>query len=299
MSEILVGFDGTDSGRDALAFARRLAGMTGSQLRLANAFPYDDTRSRASNDTFRAALREDAQAVLAGADAGDAPRHAVADVSPAHALHELAETTDASLVVVGSTHRGPIGCVLPGSTAERLLHGAPCPVAIVPQGYASREHELHVIGVGYDGSEESEIALNTATELARRLDAELRVFRVFDSTQIGTPALMQGPGYISLPKEIEATQRSGLEQRVAKLGEDVRVEGIFLAGSPGRELSELTEDVDLLVMGSRGYGPMRAVLLGGVSHALVRKAACPVIILPRRIHTGLQAILEPAAEASA
>ncbi len=54
-----------------------------------------------------------------------------------------------------------------------------------------------------------------------------------------------------------------------------------------------------MIMGSRGYGPLRAALLGGVSHALVRKAACPVIILPRGSKPGLGALLEDAAEAAA
>jgi nucleotide-binding universal stress UspA family protein len=76
MSEILVGVDGTDGGRDALAFARRLAVVTGARLRLANAFPYDDTHTRASNEAFRRALLEDAESVLAEADGGGAPRQA-------------------------------------------------------------------------------------------------------------------------------------------------------------------------------------------------------------------------------
>ena len=55
--------------------------------------------------------------------------------SAAHALHELSETEDAGLLVVGSTRRGAVGRVLPGSTAQRLMHGAPCPLAIVPAGW--------------------------------------------------------------------------------------------------------------------------------------------------------------------
>jgi nucleotide-binding universal stress UspA family protein len=298
MSEILVGFDGTDGARDALAFARRLAALTGARLRLANAFPYDDMPNRASNGAFREALRADAESTLARAGAGDAPRHAVADVSPARALQRIAEETDASLLVVGSTRRGPIGRVVPGSTAERLLHGAPCPVAIVPQGYGAPERELKVIGVGYDGSEESEAALATATDVARRLGATLRVIRVFDTAQIGTPALMSSVGYISVPKEMERAQREQFERRVAEQPDDVEVESVFFAGVPNKELPVQSQSVDLMIMGSRGYGPVRAVLLGGVSHALVREAACPVIVMPRGAKSGLAGLLAPATEAT-
>src|SRR4029079_14386360 len=55
--------------------------------------------------------------------------------SAARALHEAARAEDAGLVVVGSTRQGAIGRVLPGSTADRLLHGSPCPIAIVPSGW--------------------------------------------------------------------------------------------------------------------------------------------------------------------
>ena len=299
MSEILVGVDGTPGAKDALAFAQRLAAMTGARLRLANAFPYSDVPSRASNEAFRAALRQDAEAVLAAADAGDAPCHAVADASPPHALHDLAEEHEASLVVVGSTRRGPVGRVLPGSTAERLLHGAPCPVAIVPGGYSEQDRQLSIIGVGYDGSAESERALASATELARRVGAKLRIIRIFDTGQIGTPALVSGPGYYSVPKETERLHREHFERRVDQQPKDIEVDSLFHAGIPHQELAAQCESVDLMVLGSRGYGPMRAVLLGGVSHALVRKAACPVIVLPRGAEHSLAPLFESAAEATA
>jgi nucleotide-binding universal stress UspA family protein len=282
MSEILVGVDGTAGAEDALAFARTIAPVTGATVVAATAFPYDDIRSRASNEAFREALREDA-ATMIDRLAPDLPTEIVADVSPAHALHTLAEESTPVLVVVGSTHRGPVGRVLPGSTAERLLHGSPCPVAIVPRGYRTGTHvEIRTIGVGYDGSDESEAALDAGVELARRLDAALRVIRVFDSTQVGTPALTTIPDeVVSVHKELEARQKADLEHRVRELPDDVRAESVFVAGTPGRDLVDFSQTVDLLLVGSRGYGPLRAVLLGGVSHALVRGAACPVIVLPR------------------
>jgi len=298
MSEILVGIDGSVGAKDAIAFAKQLAGITGARLRLANAFPYDDIRTRASSETFREILQTDADALLAGMD-GEAQRDAVADTSPAHALHKLAEEHGTSLVVVGSTHRGRIGRVMPGSTGERLLHGAPCPVAIVPQGYGAEDRPLRKIGVGYDGSHESEAALVAATELARRAGATVRVIRVFDATEIGTPALMSGPSYIALHKEIEERQRDALERRMSEQPKDLALESVFCTGSPNRELAAESESVDLMVMGSRGYGPLHAVLLGGVAHAVVRKAACPVIILPRGATTGLGALFAPTAEVTA
>ena len=63
---------------------------------------------------------------------------AVPNPSPPTACTRSPRRMDAGLIVVGSTHTGRAGRVLPGSTAERLLHGSPCPVAVAPKGYAHR-----------------------------------------------------------------------------------------------------------------------------------------------------------------
>jgi nucleotide-binding universal stress UspA family protein len=298
MSEILVGIDGSTGAQDALAFAERLAEAGGASLRLLSAFPYSDMPAR-PNAAFREALREETQALLdravASIDASDVATDAVADTSPPRALHSLAERVGAALVVVGSTHRGPIGRVLVGSTAERLLHGSPCPVAVVPHRYATRASgPIETIAVGYDGTEESEAAVAAACTMARSLGADLRVIRVFDATRVGTPALMTVPGYVDVNTDYETQQRDGLERIVAALPDDVSAEGVFLVGNPGIELAAQSEGVDVMVVGSRGYGPRVAVLLGGVSHMLVRLAACPVIVLPRGEHAGIDALFASA-----
>jgi nucleotide-binding universal stress UspA family protein len=305
MTEILVGVDGNAGTEDALAFATRLARTTGAGLRLASAYPYEDQPSRASSPEYAVLLEEDTRAMLdriaATLDGDDVASHAIADPLPARALHLLAEQTGAALIVVGSTHRGPVGRVLPGSTGERLLHGSPCPVAIVPLGYEKQaDAPVTLVGVGYDGSEESSAALGAAGRAARRFSASLRVVRVFDPAQVGTPALMAGATYVSLSKDLEAIQREHLDRAVAALPDDVRAEAVFLTGTPGRALAAQSELVDLMILGSHGYGPTRAVLLGGVTHAVVREAACPVIVLPRgSAHAGLDAMFAAPAEASA
>ena len=93
---------------------------------------------------------------------------------------------------------------------------------------------------------------------------------------------MTVPGpYGNVHEDYEARQREGLDEAVAAMPSDVRVETGFTAGSPSHELAAQSELVDLMVVGSRGYGPRAAVLLGGVTHTLLRKAACPVVVLPR------------------
>ena len=303
MSEIVVGIDDSSSTDDALAFAQRLAAVTGAGLRLASAYNYEEWQSRAASHELGIFLRRGAQATLdrhaASLEDPGAPTEAVADPSPARALHRLAERTGAALIVVGSTHRGPLGRVLPGTTGERLLHGSPCPVAIAPRGYAAQGLDpFRTVAVGYDESEESKAALHAADQIARRLGARLRVIRIFDATRVGAPALMTFPGYEPMREDYEATQREGLERAIAALPDDANAEAVFAAGRPGRELADRSQDADLMVVGSRGYGPLAAVMLGGATHTLIRHATCPVLILPRGTRNGLGALFTPAAEAA-
>ena len=296
MPEILVGIDESPGARDALAFAGRLAGVSGASLRLASVFPYSDMPSRSSSLAFRQVLQREAEELLdrmvPEAGVPVAGRVAIAGTSPAHALHDLVAHTDPALVVVGSTHRGPVGRVVPGSTGERLRHGSPCPVAVVPRGYADAG-PIRTVGAGFDGSEESEAALAAAVRLARRFGAALRVIRVHDASRVGAPALMAVPAP-SVQDDVERLLHEGLDEAVEALPEDVAAEPVFVSGAAGPELAAQSKQLDLMVVGSRGYGPRAAVLLGGVTHTVLRKAACPVVVLPRGSH-GLAPLFEAAA----
>jgi nucleotide-binding universal stress UspA family protein len=107
----------------------------------------------------------------------EAQLHDVEGMSAPRALHELAEAQDAGLLVIGSTRQGAMGRLLPGSTAERLMHGAPCPIAVLPREWKAGDG-LRTIGVAYVDTEEGREALREAHTLARRADAALRVLTV-------------------------------------------------------------------------------------------------------------------------
>jgi nucleotide-binding universal stress UspA family protein len=288
MSKIIVGVNGSEGARDAIALASGLAGLTGSTLVLANVFPYDETPSRALNREFEEFLREDANAVLERLrttveDGATAETRTIPNPSPAHGLHALAEREEAGLIVVGSTHTGRIGRVLPGSTAERLLHGSPCPVAVAPKGYAVQpDHEPRAIGCGYDGSQSSHVALDVARQLAKATGAQLRLIRAFQPIAYDIPpgsAAMGGAGSFNVVLQERAAEE--LDSAVERIDGDVDAQ--FEVGDPARVLAEASESLDMLIVGSRGYGPLHSVVVGGVAGRLVREAACPVIVFPRAV----------------
>jgi nucleotide-binding universal stress UspA family protein len=297
MNKIIVGVDGSEGSSDAIALASDLAGLTGSTLTLVNVFPYDERPSRASNAPYEGHLRRDSQALLERLRRAHGDEHvdirSIANPSPAHALHQLAQQEDAGLLVVGSTHTGRAGRVLPGSTAERLLHGAPCPVAVAPKGHAQRSgREAAMIGCGHDGSASAQRALEAAHSVAAAKGARLRIIRVFEPLAYGTPQIAAAMGgTVSSNNALHQRASEELETAIGSIESEPWPEPYLAVGDPAPVLAEGSELLDLLFVGSRAYGPAHAVMVGGVTGRLVREAACPVIVCPRGAgHTGEQSL---------
>lgn len=209
-------------------------------------------------------------------------------------LAGLARSEATDLVVLGSTHRGPLGRVVPGATAGRLLGEAPCAVAVAPPGFGKaadgcdgwrplsggvEDPGLRVIGVGFDGSHAAREALAAAVELALPNNAALRVYTVARNYAHPPAAASDGrmPG---MPSEAQAL-RDLLHETVAELPDEARALPVFLRGNPAEELIRAIDTgVDMLVLGSRPGGPLRRALHGSVSSAAIAAARCPVLVRP-------------------
>jgi nucleotide-binding universal stress UspA family protein len=298
VSIIVIGVDATERSGDAIVLGRRLAEASGANVLVANAFPYSDFPSRAANASYRQSLaaeaKETARAMRERLDLpeGRSQIRVIANQSPAHALHDLASAEHASLLIVGSTHTGSAGRVLPGSTGERLLHGSACAVCVVPKDY--RDEPIRRIGVAYDATEEARAAVNAAADLARALGAELEVVGVVSEEWYGTPALIGAPNPVVLRQVMERCVQESLDEVTA----DIDAKPVRLTGGAADMLTAYSEHLDLLIMGSRGYGPLRSVLVGGVSGRVMRSAHCPVIVVPRGIEAPLGSLFAEAIEAA-
>jgi nucleotide-binding universal stress UspA family protein len=289
--KIIIGYDERASARDALALGRELADVSGDRLLLISVFPYDATAMGA--ELFERFLAEDGERVFAPVrdELGDLiETRAVGKDSAARALHEIAEDEQASMVVVGSTERGAVGRVMPGSVGERLLQGAPCPVAVAPRGFAEREgRSLQRLAVAFDGSRQSWAALAFARELAARTRASVDLVGVLSPWGTNAPLAFRFAelGEIADLDEVDETRKEELRRRLGdgmqELPGEVRGREVLLTGNPADELSRWAADEqnNLLVVGSRGYGPVKRVLLGGVSSKLARNAPAPLLVVSR------------------
>jgi len=212
-------------------------------------------------------------------------------------LSQIARDNEVDLIVLGGSHRGPIGRVVPGATVERLLGDAPCAVAVAPPGFGqptegdsgwrplggdAEDVGMRVIGVGYDGSRAAGEALKTAVELAIPNRAALRVYTVARKFAHvpGGDGDSRGPG---VPTEAEVL-RGMLHKAVSTLPSETRALPVFIRGFPDQELIAAVEyGVDLLVLGSRAGGPVRRLLHHSVTSTVMREAICPVLISPSNV----------------
>lgn len=287
---IVIGFDGSDCGEDALALGLVLCRATGASPVVAVVYPeqYPIGVGRVDAE-WVAYLEERAEELLQRArrvlgDGVAADYRTVSAASESRGLHELAEREQAEVVVIGSTHRGPLGRTYPGSTGDRLLQGSAWPVAVAPRGLREDPPPaLRTVAVAFLDTPEAHEALDFAAALAQRSGARLRLLSVLPSrAEVFAPVVGRDAEAAFASRAREVFQ-AALDHALAGLGGRVEATGELLEGDVVDALATLDRrDADLLVCGSRGYGPIRRVLLGGVSSRLLRRAACPLLVVPRR-----------------
>lgn len=148
---------------------------------------------------------------------------------------------------------------------------------------------MRVVGVGFDGTRASSEALKTAVELALPNGAALRVYAVARKYAHvpGGDGDSRGPG---VPTEAEVLRRM-LHEAVAGLPSEARALPVFMRGFAAQKLVEASDaGVDLLVLGSRGGGPLRRKLHHSVTSTVMRDAKCPVLISPAGVRAPVAAL---------
>lgn len=269
---VVVGVDGGSTGRDAVALARV---MVDEDARVALAHVYELTPVRGASGAYGPGERDESLALLESERAAsgiDAELLPVTASSVGRGLHYLAETQDADLLVVGSSSASFAGRVLVGDVTRASLAGAPCAVAVAPLGFAQDAAPIETVGVGYDGSPESEAAMRFARELAAHHGATISAMTVVEPSRYA--ALLRSG---SRREEHQRLCDEAREELAALDG----VEGHVALGVPGEELAAFGASVDVLVVGSRGYGPIRRLMFGSTAAQLASSSRCPLVVLPR------------------
>jgi nucleotide-binding universal stress UspA family protein len=283
---IIVAADREDRGRDALALAVTLALWRDARLLLVGVCvsplgPGDGLYERAMRD---AAARELGLLRAEASQDLEVATRVVGSTSVVRGLHAVADEVGADVLVLGSSHLGRAGRALRGDVALAAIHAAPAPVAIAPAGYAAAAPPAGapVIDVAYDGSPESEQALRAAADLARSAGGRVHIVSILDFPYIYVdPPLLDESGRKSYLRSLKSDVRDRLDSAARNIPANLQVTTELAEGIASVELVRAGAAADLMVMGSRAYGPMKRVLAGSVAAGVVERAQCPVLVLPR------------------
>jgi nucleotide-binding universal stress UspA family protein len=286
---IVVGVDGLDGGRDALALADGIQRACGGEVIAVYAYPYDRTVPIEGAEALEAALSKELQDTFERevAKTGVAARSVIVeDASAARALHAFAEAEEADLIVVGAPSRGRGDRLSGGDVCIGTLDAAPCAVGVAPAGYSHRGATLKTIGAGFDDSPEARSALALAKRVALAARGTVRAYTVIDPGVQMRPVPPGASRWDMVSDGARERARQSLRAALSVIGDDGA--GYPIVGTPAQELVRRSDLVDLLVLGSRSYGPLRRLLLGSTSRRVVRAAKCPVLVLPRGAHVPLE-----------
>ncbi|UGQ11692.1 universal stress protein [Yinghuangia sp. ASG 101] len=283
---VIVGVEGTDAGRLAVAWAADEAVLHGRPLRLIRALDWplgadENLAPKAPWDTWRSRYRSANRQVLDEARAAVLERHPGLDVDE-RLIDGLAERVlgeasgDAFLTVLGSRHLSSLReAFTTGSVAVPVIAHASCPVAVI-RCVENTGAVPPTVVVGVDGSRGADLAWEHACEEAALRGASvLAIFAYTIALSMGATAMLADA---ALRDARETLAHSVDTWRARYPG--IPIVGDVRLGHPVRVLTDASEDALLLVVGNRGIGGFRRMLLGSVSHGLVHNARCPLVVVP-------------------
>lgn len=280
--DVVVATDGSSHAEDAVLWAAREADRLSTRLRIVSVRePWSDPFG-ISREVRKAQEDMSAQMLQNGADIAKqgypdleiVTRHPSGDV-----VETLAKESDtAHIIVTGSRGRGGFSGLVLGSTSLRLTTRSKAPVVVIP---GPSETTYGEVVVGIDGSEQSEHALRYAFEEADVRKARLSAVRVLEHPEFYGPAGGYGEWMLHATRATEQLMAEEVKPLREKFPE-VEVDLKALKGHPAGALRLAAQRADLLVVGNRGRGVARSLLLGSVSHGVLHHAPCPVAVVGNR-----------------
>ncbi len=209
--------------------------------------------------------------------------HSHAHRSVSGGLTDVVSELDTDVLVLGSSASGQLGQVVVGSTADRLLHSCPVPVAIAPRGYRSpKSGMLTRITCGYPGTPESVDVVRRVAELATRLEVPLRVitFAVRGRTMYPPEVGLHAEDSILAAWETQAAEMLAQLRTDGIVGEDVVLQVVSGNGWDQALDDAEWQDGEILALGTSPRGDIARVFLGTRGTKILRVSPVPVLVLP-------------------
>ena len=252
---ILLGYGGSEHSKIALAWADNLAAQLSRPLRVLVSALYVAEVPGLPKEHQSAHVVDELNRLLASGRTFETSVTTVLN-SPGDALVRAAEK--AHLTVLGARTQGPLKSMVNGSVSQHVTRHASGPVVVVREPHTRGKGPILV---GIDGSEYSLKALEFALSHANETDGHVLALHVHQ-------------------RHGDAADQK-VEQVIARaLGEgtETGVEVEHVSGSAAEKLAEASTEADLLVIGTRGRGPISALLLGSVTQSVLQHSRCPVAV---------------------
>jgi nucleotide-binding universal stress UspA family protein len=243
-----------------------------------------DAEYAAWADQLAADSAKEAQRYLASvADGVDIAFRSQAHRSVSGGLVEVVEELNAELLVLGSSANGQLGQVVVGSTADRLLHSAPVPVAIAPRGYrAARAPVLSRITCAYPGTPESIDVVKRVAGLAEQFEVPLRViiFAVRGRTMYPPEVGLHAEDSILAAWEAQAREALAQLRTDGVVGQNALLQVVSGNGWDQALDAADWQDGEVLALGTSPRGDIARVFLGSRGSKIMRHSPVPVLVLP-------------------
>lgn len=243
-----------------------------------------DAEYAAWADQLAADSAKEAERELAGIPHPDeVVFHSHAHRSVSGGLIDVVAELRAELMVLGSSASGRLGQVVVGSTADRLLHSSPVPVAIAPRGYRSpRGGRLTRITCGYPGTPESRDVVRRVAALADRVELPLRVitFAVRGRTMYPPEVGLHAEDSILAAWETQAAELLAQLRTDGVVGPDVDLQVVSGNGWDQALDDAEWQDGEVLALGTSPRGDLAHVFLGTRGTKIMRVSPVPVLVLP-------------------
>jgi nucleotide-binding universal stress UspA family protein len=292
--EFIIGVNPDSSDSDAMALGSLLCRELGARPLLAHIYPtaYDYPSVAYVDGEWVDYLRGQAAGFLGEAAERFCERFGWDDVevamgghrSSGHGLAEMAELRGSRLIVLGSAPGASVGRFAIGSTADKLLHNSPVPVAVAPVGYAREGVEsIGRVVVAFQNTAESLATLITGAEYAEQIQTSLRVLTLLIRHRIYGSKL-GADAEAGVLHQIEEDSRRAHEEALSEITITVPTDSLTPTGDSVRAALQRIDWAgdEILLLGSSSGGPLRRVFLGDMTYKLLRATPVPAVVLPRR-----------------
>lgn len=283
---VIAGVDGSETALGGARWAAEYAARHALPLTLLHALPKLDWHFAGAHPPAELEGRSDGDAVLAAAEAAARSAHPDLEIRAAAVKGAVASVlADASesarLLVVGT---GSADHRTMGGHAARIAHRTHCPVLFWRAPVAKRTGKPLPIVVGVDESDASTRAVAEAFDIAAMLHAPLTVAHMWEIGAAVGMGDLGGQGNMdwTLLNLLETKQREQIDELIGPFARKYRnahVSKVFQDVSPAKGLTDLSQEAQLVVVGSHGRGRFADSILGSVSQNVIHHAECPVLVV--------------------